>query len=194
MKKFMLGLAALAIILSGTVASHAADSHNFQLIVIVSSEAVAITNPGPFVEFGNFVQPGTDNLSTGSAGIRNIGFNNLDLFMTANSSGTWVQNEVDGESLSGDDTYRLYGIFTEVGRTLASADFAANDILSTTEKEASSTVFALDTEEDEFKAIDIPNGKFRNMYFRLILSSNISAEAAATGQLAVDMVVRAEAH
>lgn len=206
MKKIMLGLAAALLILVGSSMSFAAATANFKLVVIISSEALSIS-VGPYAEFGTYVQPGQDKVSTKDAGIRNIGFNNIDLSLSGSAQDPtpgaaptlWTQNETDGQSLVGmSDTYRVYAIFgipaTEITTPYQLTDFTADDIITTTSQLATADKFAKTSDDLAVKGVDIPNGEFRNLWFRLVLTDTVSSAAANAGELDVYLTATASTH
>ena len=206
MKKIWLGLISASIIAFSAVTGYSASTKTTQLTILITTGALDI-DVGPFTNFNasgivlgatnlTFISSGTEG--TGSVGVRNFAGSKLKYSVsaapvTAAVNAGWLQSAL----ATGDvplKTYRLWGQFRDpdaLPDTFVSTDFAAEDLLTTTAKSATATVLALDSQLEKFKGLKVPNGEFRNLFFRLDMPSAANAPVAAPAELGITITVSA---
>jgi hypothetical protein len=206
MKKIWLGLISASIIAGSAVTGYSASTKTTQLTILITTGDLDI-DVGPFTNFNDtgivlganpltFISSGTEG--TGSVGVRNFAGAKLKYSVSAApnqaaATAGWVQYATATEEVPSKN-YRLFGQFRDPDAdpaTFLSTDFTAEDLLTTTAQEATATVFALDSQLQKFKGYRVPNGEFRNLFFRLDMPSAANAPVTAPAELGINITVSA---
>lgn len=208
MRRTLLAVLAVALIAGMATSSFAATgvtSLNFPITVTFNGLDIDISVTGtPLATWGQ-VGASLDYFSNGAAGeirhtITQNGYLRVDFTASAACTTGWtLANTIGGNTA--DNTCVVAGIFTEAlesgspSRFLTIADFATNDVLTSTVVTASTTALALDGTGDSeaIKGYDVPNvpGGFATRSMRYVLRTPPTVSGTGTATQTITITIGA---